>query len=246
MSLTSPIVLIHGWAANHHVYDDFRQYLPDVPILAPDLPGHGADVRTHFDAAAFADELAAQIDTPAHVVAWSLGGQVAMQLALCHPDKVASLCLCATFAKLLQADGYEAGLKESKLLGMIPVFQADYPNTMTQFLQLQILYTPERKAAAQAILPAVTAYAAPTALQSAQEYAGRADLRADLARISAPVLCVYGDKDTITPARLGEYLRQHLAHARLLLIKKAVHAPFISHPELMAAALKEFWSQHEA
>ena len=99
--------------------------------------------------------------------------------------------------------------------------------------------TPERKAAVQAILPAVTAYAAPTALQSAQEYAGRADLRADLARISAPVLCVYGDKDTIPPARLGEYLRQHLAHARLLLIKKAVHAPFISHPELMAAALKE-------
>ena len=75
----------------------------------------------------------------------------------------------ATFAKLLQADGYDAGLKASKLLGMIPVFQADYPKTMSQFLQLQILYTPERKAAVQAMLPAVTAYAAPTALQSAQE-----------------------------------------------------------------------------
>ena len=228
------------------MYDDFRHYLPDVPTLVPDLPGHGADVRTQFDAAAFADELAAQIDVPANIVAWSLGGQVALQLAVRHPDKVASLCLCATFAKLLQADGYDAGLKASKLLGMIPVFQADYPKTMSQFLQLQILYTPERKAAVQAMLPAVTAYAAPTALQSAQEYASHADMRDALAQIQAPVLCVYGDKDTITPARLGEYLREHLPRARLLLIKKAVHAPFISHPELMAAALKEFWSQHEA
>ena len=44
------------------MYDDFRHYLPDVPTLVPDLPGHGADVRTRFDAVAFADELAAKID----------------------------------------------------------------------------------------------------------------------------------------------------------------------------------------
>lgn len=238
--------MLHGWAANHHVYDDFRQYLPNVPLLAPDLPGHGHDQRPEFDAARFADELAAQLDAPANIVAWSLGGQVALQLAVRHPDKVASLCLCATFAKLLQDTDYPEGLVQSKLLGMIPVFQADYAKTMTQFLQLQILYTPERKAAIEAILPAVTAFAAPTALESAQRYAQHADLRAALVGIKAPTLCVYGNKDTITPPRLGEYLHTHLPNAQLLLIDKAVHAPFISHPQTVAQALTEFWSQHEA
>lgn len=215
-------------------------------MLAPDLPGHGMDTRSVFDAVAFADELAAQITLPANIVAWSLGGQVALQLAARHPDKVASLCLCATFAKLLQTDGYDAGLVQSRLLGMVPVFQADYAKAMTQFLQLQILYTPERKAALTAILPAVTACPVPAALESAQAYAQLADVRALLANTNAPTLCVYGDKDTITPSRLGHYLRSHLPHAQMLLIKKAVHAPFVSHPQLMAQALHQFWSQHEA
>ncbi|UOO92360.1 alpha/beta fold hydrolase [Vitreoscilla stercoraria] len=246
MYLTSPVLLLHGWAANHHVYDDFRQYLPTDSIWAPDLPGHGDHHETEFDAAVFADQLAAQMDEAHHIVAWSLGGQVALQLAARHPDKVKTLCLCATFAKLLQTEGYDAGLVQSKLLGMIPVFQADYGKTMTQFLQLQILYTPERKAAVEAILPATIACGVPAGLHSAQQYASAADARSLLAHITTPTLCVFGDKDTITPVRLGEYLAAHLPNAQLLNIPKAVHAPFISHPDVMANALIEFWNTHEA
>ena len=240
------MLLLHGWAANHHVYDDFRTYLGERDIWAPDLPGHGLNHDANFDAATFADCLALNMQEPHHIVAWSLGGQVALQLALRHPDKVKTLCLCATFAKLLQSHDYEVGLVQSKLNGMIPVFQADYGKTMTQFLQLQILYTPERKHAIDMILPNVIACGVPQGLQSAQQYAAKADLRAQLPQIHTPTLCVCGDKDTITPMRLGEYLAEHLPNAHLMVIAKAVHAPFISHPQQMATELIEFWNTHEA
>ncbi len=63
------VYLIHGWATNHHIFDDLIPRLPaDWRIHAPDLPGHGAaPFDGTFDVAAAADALAAQIDEPACV-----------------------------------------------------------------------------------------------------------------------------------------------------------------------------------
>ena len=76
------VYLIHGWAANRHVFDDLIPRLPaGWDVRALDLPGHGdAPFAEPFDIAAVAEAFAGQIDTPAHILGWSLGGLVALYL----------------------------------------------------------------------------------------------------------------------------------------------------------------------
>ncbi|WP_274585042.1 pimeloyl-ACP methyl ester esterase BioH [Neisseria leonii] len=237
------LYLIHGWAANRHIFDGWAAHFPgDWQITALNLPGHGgAPFDGVFDVAAAADGLAAQMDDGALVLGWSLGGLAALFLAARHPRKVRGLCLCASFAKFLAAEDYPEGLAPTSLVKMADCFEQDYHKYMQQFVQMQFLYAKERQAAVMAqLFPALTAGGAPAALRAALDGAAHADARGLLADICVPVLLVYGGKDRITPVRLGEYLQRHLPDARLEIIGQAAHAPFLSHADGFAALLAGF------
>ena len=90
------------------------------------------------------------------------------------------------------------------------------------------------------VLPDLIRHGAPRALQAALDAVNRADARPFLAHIQQPVLLVYGQKDAITPPRMGEYLHRHLPDSRLHLIEKAAHAPFLSHADEFAGVHQRF------
>ncbi len=237
------VYLIHGWAANRHVFDDLIPRLPaDWRISAPDLPGHGqAPFDGTFDVAATADAIAAQISEPACILGWSLGGQVALYLAARHPEKVRALCLTASFARFQAAPDYPEGLSNPALAKMVALFGQDYHKYMKQFLQLQFLYAKDQHAILENILPDIVKHGSPAALQAALDAVADADARPLLAGIQAPTLLVFGGKDSITPPRMGEYLHRHLPHSELHILDKAAHAPFLTHAEQFAGLLTEFF-----
>ena len=77
------VYLLHGWAANRHVFNDLIPRLPaNWQIEALNLPGHG-DAPHHdaFDVAAVADDYANIIEDNAYILGWSLGGMLASELA---------------------------------------------------------------------------------------------------------------------------------------------------------------------
>lgn len=240
--------LIHGWAANHHVFEPLVPYLPthwQQSLIMPDLPGHGsAPFAGVFDVVAVADELALQISTPAHVLGWSLGGLVSLYLAARHPHKVKTLCLTASFARFLAAPDYPEGLANPALDKMLALFGQDYHKYMRQFMELQFLYAPKARAHMDEWLPALTQYGTPPALAVALHALTEADARACLGQISCPVLLIFGGKDAITPPRMGEYLQRHLPDATLHVLARAAHAPFVSHSADFAPLLVDFWERY--
>ena len=120
---------------------------------------------------------------------------------------------------------------------MLPLFQDDYPKHMRQFLELQLLHTPERQTIIEAVLPDVLRNGTPQGMADALTAIEYADMRPLLADIRCPTLLIFGGKDALTPVRMGQYLQQHLPNAHLHVIDKAAHAPFISHSSEVAALL---------
>lgn len=105
-----PIVLIHGWNFDGEMA--FHKLMPllaeQYRVIVPDLRNHGKSdrIRGRFELADVADEVAAiieavGIDAPVPVVGYSMGGMVAQELALRHPETVSALVLGATAARPL-------------------------------------------------------------------------------------------------------------------------------------------------
>ena len=97
-----PLLLLHGLGGSH---EDWSAQLPAFTrryrVIAPDLRGFGGSERrepfTVQQHARDAAALLAALDAPrAHVVGLSMGGAVAIELALARPERVAGLVLANT------------------------------------------------------------------------------------------------------------------------------------------------------
>ena len=92
----APVVFLHGLFGQGRNFTQIAKALaPDARSLLVDLPNHGRSAWTErFDYLEVADAVAAHLrggfaaDGPVHVVGHSMGGKVAMVLALRHPDVV--------------------------------------------------------------------------------------------------------------------------------------------------------------
>jgi len=105
----SPVLLLHGGGVAGWMWDSLRQRLePDHVVLVPDLPGHGGSAgepyRSH---AATVGELAEMLALHgrAAVIGFSLGAQLAIELASRHADLVDRVMVVSAQAKALPLTG---------------------------------------------------------------------------------------------------------------------------------------------
>ncbi len=100
------VVFLHGNLSSSRFWEETMLALPaDVHAIAPDFRGFGRTEPRAIDATRglrdFADDLHALLEETGHsgarphLVGWSAGGAVAMQYAIDHPARVASLTLLA-------------------------------------------------------------------------------------------------------------------------------------------------------
>lgn len=236
-----PLYLLHGWAANNYIFNELCHYLsPKRAIIRPDLAGHGANVQVDFDVMDIAMHIGSQLPETAYLFGWSLGGVVALHIAALYPHKIKKLILCSSFAKFYASEDYLVGSTHRILDKMADLFQQDYSKHMRQFLELQLLHSSERHRILQTTLPKIVEYGTPVALYSALNELNHVDARPLLNKIHAPTLLIYGNKDTLTPVRMGEYLEKNIANSQLHVIDKAAHAPFLSHAPTCAYLINDF------
>jgi pimeloyl-ACP methyl ester carboxylesterase len=222
-----PVVLLHGLSGSR------RWWRFTVPRLAqeytvhvPELVGFGGsrgaprqpDLREM--AAVLADWLRQLGVEGPHVVGHSMGGQIALHMAVeqSMPERLV----------LVAASGLPR-----------PVSLSDAARMVAGAL-------PPRAWGAPTFMPTIAAdavRAGPLALLRATRHLLQDDVRPLLARITCPTLLVWGALDPLVPVPHGEAMARAIAGSRLVVLRDAAHNPMADRPAEFNRVLLDFLDQ---
>lgn len=204
---------------------------------AYDLRGHG-ETRTpggDFSLAAHAADLLALADALApgqrlHVLGTSLGGVVVQLAAAAAPGRFASLVLACTWAAApegLDADGLAQAVEAA-------------PDVGVHFAGVVRAMLPDHPDEAALLLAAIAAADRAALVQGVRELFSY-DGRARLATIAAPALVLCGAHDDRFPYAAARVIADGLRDARVGVLARSGHAPYLDCPGAFVAAVTEFW-----
>jgi 3-oxoadipate enol-lactonase/4-carboxymuconolactone decarboxylase len=189
-------------------------------VLGWDLPGHGASApATGFSIAELAAgvlaavDAAVGVDAVVHYAGVSAGGVVGQQLLLDAPDRLRTATLLCTGAKI----GDPAGWAERA-----QAIRANGTAVMVDALP-ERWFTPDFDAALAKQVGADVAAADDSSYAALCEALGDFDVRARLADIAVPVLCVAGDVDPGTTVPMLRHIADGVQHGRLVVLPGVSH-----------------------
>jgi pimeloyl-ACP methyl ester carboxylesterase len=131
-----PLVLLHGGLMSGEMFGPILPTLTEHhQVIVPDLQGHGrtADIDRPIDVRLMAGDIAALIDhlglDRPDVVGYSLGGGVAFQLAVAHPEKIRRLVMAsanvrrdAIYPEMLEQQG-QVGAAAAEFMKETPMYE---------------------------------------------------------------------------------------------------------------------------
>lgn len=240
-----PVLLIMGWAypaaswhrqvevlSRHHRVITIDNRGSGETGMAPGIP-YTVELMTG-DCLAVLDEAGVE---RAHVVGMSMGGLMAQELAISHPERVGSLCLVATHPGT--SDGVwpqEVHEFLAARAGMPPLEQREFsipfnyaPTTPRERIE------EDWAVREKGTLPDGQAAQAGTAL-----WAGLSRLP----QVAAPTLVVRGELDRLVAAGNAELIAGAIPGAELLTIPGANHVLTTDQPERVNEALLDFFAKH--
>ncbi|WP_235435868.1 alpha/beta fold hydrolase [Mycobacterium sp. EPa45] len=251
-----PLVLIHGIGRSMEDWStQYERLGRSYRTISLDVPGFGFSERPGetITLPVLARGVVGALDAlgekrPVHVVGNSLGGAIAQQLLVEHPDRVASLAL-------INSAGF--GSEVTMLLRMLtmPVLGAmsiRRPTRMSAVLMERVIHADKAIATRQRIDHAFALASQPDAGAVMRETAlalgtprgvrpeWRRELADGVARTPRPTLIMWGTRDRILPSHhITEAMRVY-PHAEVHLLNGVGHMPQIECPERFAGLLLPF------
>jgi pimeloyl-[acyl-carrier protein] methyl ester esterase len=236
-----PLALLHGWGMNLRVFDALRVPLAQhYTVTALDLPGHGRSPwMSGLTAAQQLALLAAQLPQDALLVGWSLGAQLALQLAAGGTLRVQRLALIASTPRFVRSEDWPHGLAPAVLQQFAAQLQRDPRRTLMDFLSLQVRGSARADIVLASLQQTLLEHGEPQnlALAAGLERLQHNDLRALARALCVPTLVIAGQYDRVTPCAAAQALVEMMPQAELLALPRAGHAPFLSHGQEVLAAL---------
>jgi pimeloyl-[acyl-carrier protein] methyl ester esterase len=242
------LVLLHGWGLNVRVWDGLVEELRDrFRLIAVDLPGHGRSAwnpgqNTPAEQAWLLHSTLAPISNRYSLLGWSLGGRIALDLAAAMPAQIDKLVLVATTPRFTASPDWPHGMKMAVITKMAAQLRTDYRQTVRDFLDLQVRGSIDGNSVVEQLRQALLVHgeAQPEALESGLHSLATSDLRPTLPHVRTPTLVIAGQNDRITPPGASRVLAAALPEARYVEMRRAAHAPFLSHRKEFAAILEPF------
>lgn len=228
-----PVILIHGAGGNHLSWPPQIRRLAEETIFAPDLPGHGKSEgsgRQSIDE--YADDVIAFMKSlkirTAVIAGISMGGAIALTLALKYPKQVSGLVLMGCGPKMRVAPSIleSAGNPntfESAVDGInTNCFSENAMQNLVQLSKQNMLKT------------------RPPVLLGDFLACNEFDVMDQLEKINNPTLILCGAEDKMAPPKLSESLRDGITGSTFHIVENAGHMVMLEQPDKVANLLKKF------
>lgn len=252
-----PLIMLHGIGRSLEDFTEQHELLRDrYRVFSLDLAGYGwseplREPHTLPALARFVRDFldAVEVTGPIHVVGNSLGGAVAMQLAVHAPERVASLVLVDSggFGREVTIALRVLAIRPLGRLLLRPSRLGAYRTVRSLFYD-QDFVTPAR--IEHAFELSSRPHAARVLLETARSLGTlrgsrprwRRELLGALAGLDIPTLAVWGERDLILPATHLDAVRTLLPHARTHLFPDTGHMPQIERAQELHQLMTAFWT----
>ena len=244
----TPLVLCHSLFCDSTLFNSMVSHLTgSYRIITTDARAHGKstvpekgfsikDIATDY--LAVMDELSVE---EAHFVGISMGGMVALNIALLAPDRVKSLVLMDTeagkapwknwferwlLARTVQNTGllwFSVGTMLNRMFGS--TFTRESPQAVEEWRKVLSVLEPR------------------SITLSVDAINNRPALIDRLGEVTAPTLLIYGEEDFYTPIESGRRIEQGIDGARMFTIPHTGHLSVVERPKKVAALVEEFVSR---
>jgi malonyl-CoA O-methyltransferase len=221
------LVLLHGWGCNRDIWRPMLAALrPWANVTLVDLPGFAPGCSMGSDPE-LEQLLAGILDcSPARAVyiGWSLGGQLALELAARHADRVAAVISVCSNPRFI-ATGDWPGMAPAEFAAFDAAFTADPVATVRRFDSLQVGGASQARGLLRQ-LRACRDERAGVELRPGLDMLRELDQRALLATLQQPQLHILASLDQLVPIDLEQSLVSQLsevASARVRVLQEASH-----------------------
>ncbi|MEA2313933.1 MAG: hypothetical protein QOI03_625 [Solirubrobacteraceae bacterium] len=240
-----PLLLIMGMSGTAlHWTDRFLDELRgDFEVITYDHRGTGSSspLVGPVTIAQMAEDAAALLDAigvdSAHVLGISMGGMIAQEFALAHPERVRTLALGCTYCggggeltspQVLQRLT-EAMASGDRMRALRTGFEVNLSPTARNERELFELYL---------AIAAERAVAVPVIMAQMQACMAH-DTSARLSRLQMPTLVIHGTEDEMLPVSNGRMIASHIPGSRLEILDGVGHLFFWEQPERSAELVRE-------
>ena len=230
------VVLLHGFGGSSRSWSAVLEHL-DAPVLAPDLPGHGAALdRDDVSTVEARDAILAELDRHgierAHLVGHSRGGVVAFLVAAKVPERVASLTLLAPggCGEAIAADALAAfaaaGTRDEIASALAALYAPARPSR--RVIDEEVAH--RRDARVVPVLKTIRAAMTPDGRQGLLKLSLLADA-------PFPITVLWGERDAVLPVAQAGTVRDAIPRATIRILPDRGHMLPAEMPAAMADAI---------
>ena len=243
---TETRVFAHSMLFNLRMFDDQVEFLKyNYRCVRFDFRGQGKSEITQdgYDLDTLTDDVAELIQAldckPCHFVGFSMGGMVAIRLAIRYPELLKSLILIDTTSEL---EPQENMLRNKLLLWVVKYvgLRAVAGQIMSLFFGASFLNDPKRKPLRKLWKNHFLANNRRAIIKVVKEVIGRDAMTAYLHKIKLPTLILVGEKDTLTDEKKAEIIRSGIEKSTLMSIPRGAHMTPVEEPDIVNAMTQSF------
>jgi pimeloyl-[acyl-carrier protein] methyl ester esterase len=238
------LLLIHGWGFNNQIWRNFIPHIEGLwRVTCIDLPGYSSSENKNvpsFDQGSIdqiVNSINSDIPENATILAWSLGGTVALKLAHSRND-IKALVLIASSPCFLNKQDWQHGVEPEDFNRLVSQLGKDKIKTLQTFAGLVAMGEEHpRQTIKELNEHLVSNVPEQETLMSGLEILRNEDLRQALVEVHCPIDIIFGENDTLVKRSTGQALQDVCPGVRTIEISETGHAPFISRPQETADAL---------